>query len=275
MTQRELKSSTSGSPNLSAVASARLSAFDDGTGSCTVTYGFFGYFPKQTKFPNGVVTIWCDDSYAAHRNIVAPHLARYGWAGSAAIICEFIDDGLSNHLTMTQLRELRDRYGWEVNPHSYTLAAHAAGYPALADKGLADVQAVKSFLTANGFGACDHFAWPLGAHDAESEKIVSRYYSTGRGTISWPLQTTRPGEQYRTRSHNIDASKTLATLQSQADVVKANGGWGQFHLHNVVESGASGQTSDATTVRGFIDYLYAQGIPVLPAGDVWNAGLVG
>ncbi|WP_432679304.1 polysaccharide deacetylase family protein [Rhodococcus pyridinivorans] len=264
--------STGGTPNLTAITDLRITVVDKGTGPVVVQLGKLAYYPHETAYPNGAVTLWFDDCIPAHRTFVAPYLAQYGFAACEAVICEAVD---GTGMTLAQLRELQNLYGWEICSHSYTFASHTKGFDAMtAQEIAADVDASKTWFSERGFTTVDHFAYPRGMHNANSDTVLSRYFSTGRTTHTKPVNTMLVAEPMRMSCYLPTNTATLASVTQIIDRAYEHGAWLHLGFHDIVDSNASSSTQMLkSTFTGIIDYLATKGSRVVTVGAGWNAGL--
>lgn len=269
---------TTGSPVKTAITGIRLQVADIGSSNTTtVKFGGLFSYPRPTaNYPNGVVTFGFDDSFTSHRTFAAPYLAKYGWAGTAYTICDALNGsgiagGSGYGMTLAQLRELRDVYGWELAAHAYTVTNHTTSYPSLSASVLsAEVGQMVNWLQQNGVLTSSHFAYPLGKQSAATDAVVSRYFSTGRTLMALPLEMQQPGSPMRTRAIQV-ATGGVSTTEAAIDKAYTNGNWLQLVFHDFVTSGATGNQTLQSEFQTIVDYCSSKGIAVAPASDVWRA----
>ncbi len=101
--------------------------------------------------------------------------------------------GTAGNMTLAQIKSLCDVNGWDIGGHSYTTAAHAAGYSALSAADVdADLYNMKQWLMDNGFRGSDFWAWPLGDDSAALQAKVSKYFTYARHTYQRPGGSPMP-----------------------------------------------------------------------------------
>lgn len=257
-----------GSPVRSAVTLFRLRTGSVSGTSITVHYGGIGTVDEPTAFPNGVISITCDDSYATQYNVLRPLLDKYGWGATAYTIVDMLGDPGS--MTVDQLRSLERSNGWEVAGHAFTLAAHTAGYAAptpLADIE-SDVRQLREWLLVNGFRGADHLAYPGGRYDTESEPVMAKYFATGRTVTNRLIETVRPSNAMRLRTMSFVNTTTLGTAQAMVDKVKSGKAWGIFTFHDLVTTPTLGTQWSIANATALLAYIAAAGVPVLLVSEV-------
>ena len=72
--------------------------------------------------PDGtIVSLTFDDGLDNTYDSAAPILARHGLAGTVYVTTDFV--GEPGRMTWEELRDLQDRFAWEIGSHSITHAA--------------------------------------------------------------------------------------------------------------------------------------------------------
>lgn len=267
---------TTGTPNKAAITGFRIAPSDiSGGGGTTVKFGGIGVYDRNTAYPNGVVTFGFDDSFISHRTIAAPYLAKYGWAGTAYTICDAvsgsgISGGSGYGMTVAQLQELRDLYGWDLAAHAFSVTNHGIGFPNLSASVLSDeISQMVNWLQYNGLSSAAHFAWPRGLHSAGAEAVIRRYFSTARALQVLPYEVVQPGAPLRSRALQISAGGA-AIATAAIDKAYTNGSWLQLVHHDILSSGATGNQLNAADFQTIVDYCNTKGIPVAPVSEVWR-----
>lgn len=257
-----------GSPNRANISTLRVRTGASNGSSVTLRLGGIGLSGEPLMFPNGVVSFTCDDSYASQFNALRPALDKYGWGATAYTIVDLL--GTPGYMTLDQLNKLEQSHGWEVAGHSFTAAMHAAGYgdASTLEAIEADVRALRRWLLANGFRGAEHLAYPKGFFTAESQAVMGRYFATGRTVINRMAETLRPSDRMRLRSLSVTNTTTLATAKALVDRVKNGKAWGIITIHDLVVTPTVGTHWAIADLQALVDYVAAQGIPVMTVSEV-------
>jgi peptidoglycan/xylan/chitin deacetylase (PgdA/CDA1 family) len=258
---------------------------DDNTGNpITVNLQSVEVIPDTTEtFPNGVVSITFDDSYASQHTYARPKMDTLGYRGTLYTICDVI--GTGGYLTVPQLQSVQNASGWEVAGHAYSVTNHNTKYNALTAAVVEDdIRRTRAWMTANGFPS-DSFAYPGGwfskTTDGQSiEALTCRYFSNGRGISSADnLESFPPPMPYRMRSITGIGSlaggsakglpANLVAAGGSLDRCQLDGSWTILTFHDIV-TGSVTTTNQCsqTDFNTIMDAIAARGIPVLPVGDV-------
>jgi peptidoglycan/xylan/chitin deacetylase (PgdA/CDA1 family) len=265
---------TTGSPNRAAITDIQLVVKPKSGVAVTIRFNSVEMVDDATDtFPNGVISLSFDDGSASQLTRAAPKMAQYGYRGTLMPVVEWLGD--ANRLTLADVRTLHDVYQWDVAAHAYSAAAHSGnGFTDMTEDELdAELRAQKGWLLENGFRGRDHIAYPFSNWDSTVARVARRYFQTARVNYvnvgnTWPCSCRAD----RLESRNCGSTDLIASLQSRVDVIKSSAQWGVFTFHDIVASGASGATQmNKTTFDSLIDYIYAQGVPVLTINDVARA----
>lgn len=275
---------TSGTPARSGLTDVRLQVTDDSTAAVTVHYQSVELIPDASAiFPNGLVSICFDDCWQSVWDLGKPRLDLYGYPASMYTIQDMV--GGSNRLTLAELYHLQDRCGWEIASHAYTDADHALSYTGMTAAALdTDLRALKGWTLAQGFRGGDGTAYPLGQYGLTTDAVpvpttnlVRRYFNYARTTHSKTKETYPPGDPYRLRAISSVSSFTggyaptllTTTTTGDLDKAKANQSWLILVFHKI-SSGAATDTSTCSQAdfNSIIDKISANGMPVIPVGDV-------
>jgi peptidoglycan/xylan/chitin deacetylase (PgdA/CDA1 family) len=234
-------------------------------------------------FPEGVVSITFDDSYASPYTLGRPKMDTLGYRGTLYTIAENI--GANQYLDLSQLKSVENLSGWEVAGHAYGSANHNAKYHTLtAEVVETDIRRMRAWMVNNGFRG-DSFAYPGGwfsqtTDGVSIEGMTCRYFSSGRGISSADnLETFPPAMPLRMRSiTGIGALAGASAKGLPANLIGAggaldrcqlDGSWTILTFHEIV-TGAVTTTNQCsqTDFNAIMDAIKARNIPVLPVGDV-------
>lgn len=231
-------------------------------------------------FPNGVVALTFDDSYADALTLGKPRLDLYGYPATSFVIADLI--GTSGRLSLADLRALQDDSGWDLACHAATDADHGATFTGLTAAALdADARLMKAYAVTNGFRAPDLIAYPKGqygltADSASTTAILRKYFAAGLTTINKTRETYPPSDAFRLRRISGISSfagayqpATVTGTGGDLDQIKANGGLLILAFHEVVTSAptSSGQITQ-TDFNTIIDAINSKGIPVMTVSEV-------
>lgn len=236
-------------------------------------------------FPQGVVTVCFDDSYASVHDLARPIMDARGIPGTTYSIAERV--GTPTYVTVPQLRNVQDMSGWEVAGHSYSAAAHTNRYPSLtAEEADDDLRSLKAWLVTNGFPS-ESFAYPGGRFDPTTDgvpvdQLVGRYFNSARSILyNFSVETFPPAMRTRLRALSGISSvigvgdranvTTLTGTGGGLDRCQAQGSWLILTFHRIVTSTptdpAECSQADFQTV---MDAIVARGIPTATVADVLN-----
>lgn len=264
-----------------------LQFVDDNTGNAlTINVQSVEVIPDTTEtFPNGVVSITFDDSYASQYTYARPKMDTLGYRGTLYTIVENI--GAGGYLPLTQLHAMQDASGWEVAGHSYYSANHNAKYNTLTAAVVEDdIRRCRAWMAANGFSSAS-FAYPGGwfsrtTDGVSIEGLACRYFANGRGISSADtLEPFPPPMPFRMRSiSGIGAlaggaakglPANLTGTGGALDRCQLEGSWTILTFHDIV-TGSVTTTNQCsqTDFNTIMDAVSSRGIPVLPVGDVYR-----
>lgn len=262
------QATTTGTPDRANITHAQIRMSCNGAQNPTLRVNRLAHEPEPATWPNGVVSLAFDDGAASQYTRAAPRMDLYGYPGTLYLIADKV--GMSNYLTLAQVKELKNLHGWEIASHAYTTANHDARLPNLSDAELvSEFRNMKRYIVENGLGTGDHLAYPGGQFDADVEAIARRFFASCRMTHNTPRQTWPPRYLTRLRGLSITSGTSTATIQAEIDAAYANQTWLILIFHDVVASGATGDTQyNAASFNTVIDYLNTKGIPVKTVGDV-------
>lgn len=234
-------------------------------------------------FPNGVVSITFDDSFASQDTYARPKMDSLGFRGTLYTIVQNI--GTGGYLTLPRLQAMQAASGWEVAGHAYYSANHNSKYAFLSAAVVEDdIRRCRAWMTANGFPSAS-FAYPGGylsktTDNVSIESLACRYFSFGRGISSADtLEPFPPPMPYRMRSiSGIGALAGGAAPGFPANLIgnggaldrcQLDGSWVILTFHDIVTGSVTANTQcSQTDFNSIMDAINARQIPVLPVGDV-------
>lgn len=234
----------------------------------------------MTAFPNGLISICFDDAFAGPKTLGYAKLDSYGYPATNFIIQDYL--GTGGRLTVQDLKNRCDRYGWEIASHASLGANHALSQTGMTAAQLdADLRVQRGVLEGIGFRGASGYAYPLGQFgkttDAASTiDITRKYFSYARTTHNRTTETLPPADPYRLRAississfagGNSIASLTTTTT-GKIDKAKAEGAWLILVFHDITSGAATNTTECAQTdFNTVIDKINSAGMPVLTIED--------
>lgn len=256
--------SVTGSPTAAEMQDIRAIRFSVTPTAGNTTVLDIADFRVHRATPGGAVGISFDDGRLDTYTIAYQEMRQRGMVGAIAI--EYQAVGNSDRCTQAMLNEMYSA-GWDMCAH------HTVGFTTLTDsEQVAHHQAMRDYLSANDFDRADHiFVYPGGSRNASTDKIARGYWQVTRGVSAMTthgaigvFDPVRPPHVY------IQSSTTLAYAKTRIDRAKSLGGSVVFLFHSIVESGASAESWLRSDFAELLDYISAQGVPVLPISDIWT-----
>lgn len=255
----------SGAPPSSMVMNGiQFSVYDNNVAGRVDFYAVYAVPKPNTQ---GIVTLSFDDLYASTIGVALPKLASLGFPGTIYAIA----DRIPSVVTTEQLRTAQTIHGWEIAAHAYTTENHGIGYANLPLETLrSELRNLRAWAVGEGWSGADHFAYPLGSHDAATEAEVSKVFTTARTTESSPQPSIQADDPMRWRTNLLQSTTSLATAQAIVDSVEATNGYAHLNFHDLVTSGATGANWTIANFNTLMDYLASKDIQVMTVGDVWR-----
>jgi peptidoglycan/xylan/chitin deacetylase (PgdA/CDA1 family) len=235
----------------------------------------------HADFPNGVVSICFDDTWASPKTYAYNKMDALGFPGTMFIIQEYL--GTTNYLTLQDLKDRTDRFGWEIACHATTGANHASSQTGLTAAALdADLRTQRAVLEAYGFRGASGYALPLGqfgktSDNASTIDITRKYMSYARTTHGRTTEVLPPADPYRLRaisaigsfSGGVTAATLTTTTTGKIDMAKSEGAWLILVFHKIV-TGSPADTGECsqTDFNAIMDKIASAGMPVMTIEDV-------
>jgi peptidoglycan/xylan/chitin deacetylase (PgdA/CDA1 family) len=212
----------------------------------------------------GVVSLTFDDGYDEHFEVAAPLMAERGFRGTAYVIPGAV--GSTGHLSLAQLHELHERYGWDVAAH------HARPFTEMTpDELRRAVRGVQHFLRGHGFeeGAL-HLAFPLGKHDVGGVlPVVRRHFRTARLASAGP-ETLPPADPHRLRVMNVLRTTPPEEVRDAALRAVRHGEWLILMFHYLVDAPGLDTEYAIGDFRRLVELLGDADVPVRALTEVWD-----
>lgn len=252
------ESTTTGSPDKSAIVAIQLYAQDNGTGAVNINWGGLSSFPQP---PEGICSLTFDDGWLSQYTEAKKKMDQYGYAGTAYVSKLNIDT--TNYMTLSQCKEMELLDGWDISGHS------REDLTALSASALTtELSAMKSWLISNGFQrGINHFAYPLGRWNDSVVAELRKYFTSARTIVNFS-ETLPPADYYRLRVlYVLDTTTTAAIATAVTDAID-NGEWLILVFHKIVTTTANEIEYSISNFGTVIDNIATQGIKVRTVSDV-------
>jgi hypothetical protein len=249
-----------GAPDRTAIDGVGLYFADNGKAPVRVAWAGLSAVDHPSE---GFLSFTFDDGTRSHWEIAAPEMARFGFRGTAYVMPDQI--GQTEYLTLGEIRELRDRYRWDVAAH------HAIPFTDFTSTDLeSTILGVQRYLREQGFeeGAA-HLAYPLGRQDPEVVRpLVRKHFATARLAGAGP-ETIPPADPHLLRAVNVLDTTTAEELGEIARRARDHGEWAILMFHHLRESTATPLDYSVERFRRALERIDESGVRVLPVSEVW------
>ena len=273
-----------GAPTRSDCTDLQFQVFDTNTGTGAKLHAqSVELIPGgHADFPNGVVSVCFDDTWLSPKTLAYNKMDSLGFPATMFIIQDYLgSSGL--YLTLQDLRDRADRFGWEIACHASTGANHASSQTGLTAAALdTDLRAQRAVLEAYGFRGASGYAMPLGqfgktSDNASTMDITRKYMSYARTTHSRTTEVLPPADPYRLRAVSaigsfagaVAASVLTTATTGKIDMAKAEGAWLILVFHKIVTTtpADSGECLQSD-FNAIMDKIASAGMPVMTIEDV-------
>ena len=250
-----------GSPDRSAIDSVGWWVRDHGAGAAVVDWGGLAVVPEPAR---GAISLTFDDGYDEHLTVAAPRMAARGMRGTAYVIPGAV--GQQGYMSLAGLRELRDRYGWDVAAHHATPLTELE--PEALERALRGVQ---HYLEVHGFAqGARHLAFPLGRYDvARVMPVVRRHFLTARLASAGP-ETLPPADPHRLRVKNVLRGTRPEQIRAAARRAAENREWRILMFHYLVDAPRLDTEYSIRDFERVVELLAEEGVPVRTLTEVWR-----
>ena len=157
----------------------------------------------------GEVILIFDDGYES----ILPAIAlmnEYGFKGNLAVITDRVIGNERGYLSLKQLKQIKDEYGWDLINHSghHVNAIETYINNDDIDGFAADLLAGAKFLIKNDLNTTPNwYIYPHGATNKAIKDVVGKYYSFARTTINQP-ETYPFGDPLGVKTISADSSES-------------------------------------------------------------------
>ena len=158
----------------------------------------------------GEVILIFDDGYES----ILPAIAlmnEYGFKGNLAVIADRVIGNERGYLSLKQLKQIKDEYGWDLINHSrhHVNAIETYINNDDIDGFAADLLAGAKFLIKNDLNTTPNwYIYPHGATNKAIKDVVGKYYSFARTTINQP-ETYPFGDPLGVKTISADSSESF------------------------------------------------------------------
>ncbi len=251
-----------GTPDRSAINSIGWYVSDKGNGTPVTAY--WAGLSLLDEPAEGVVSITFDEGYDEHL-LAAKLMTAYGFQGTAYVIPEAV--GRTGYLSLHQLVDLQDSYGWDV------AALYGTPFTDLRPDELENViLGIQGFLIQNEFGdGAGHLAYPEGRQNTSLVRpLVRKHFATARITAQGP-ETLPPADRHLLRVFDVTSSTKPEEVGAAARQASENKEWLILTLHYLVEEPTNSAEYSIDNFKKILDEIKAAKVRVLPMARVWSA----
>jgi len=251
-----------GTPDRSAINSVGWYVADKG-GKAPVT-AYWGGMALVDEPSGGVVSLTFDDGYEEH-HVAAALMAEYGFRGTAYIIPEAI--GQEGYMTLHQLVDLQEVYGWDVAAH------HKTPFTDLGPDELeSTILGVKQYLEENEFGeGAGHLAYPLGKQNTQLVRpLVRKHFTSARVATAGP-ETLPPADPHLLRVYNVTNKTTPQEVGEAARRARENKEWLILMFHYLVDEPKNATEYSLEDFKALLAEVKKSEVKVMPLVKVFDA----
>jgi len=251
-----------GTVDRAAIDTIRFNITDDSSGVLTANIQMVAFMDEP---PTHIVTFTFDDAFVTDLTEAAAYMARYGFKATSHLIEANI--GGASRLTLADLQELRDMFGWDISPHHQTNPSgqSEAEY-------LVTCESTKRFLLENGFHeAQDFWSQPNGEFRNNEDTTNKKLYRTVRTITNDLGQETIPAaDRYFLRSKAWRETDTQAAIEALITSAQTNNTWLILGTHEIVASSPGATSILRSIFQGVVDFCNTNNINVMSMSQAVN-----
>ncbi len=209
-------------------------------------------------FTTGAVSITFDDGYLTQYQNAAPKLNAAGFKATFYIITQQLaDNGFSGFMQRSQVTQLFNQ-GHEIGAHTRT----HPHLPTLSQaQQLSEIQGSRTDLLNMSVGPILSFAAPYGDYNATTlQTIKDAGFAGARATL--PGVANPALDHYQLPIFSVESTTTLNDVKLAIDNAVAAKEWLILVFHRI-DTIPDQYTTSPQTFNQIIDYLSAQGVPVV------------
>lgn len=211
-----------------------------------------------------------DDARLDTYTTAFPVLNARGMVGSIPVPTSLLGTaGPPQKMTLAQLQELCNTYGWEAVSHSKTHPQLDTLTAAQVDTELDDAY---TYLLANGLSplGARHVVYPGGLWNTTVYDETTRRFRSGRGVIDLRYVVPGVADGLMPVTYVVN-TLTVATLKGVLDRLAARGGASILAFHSIADTNAGNDTytwltADFTEIA---DYVVSKGLRAYRMSDLW------
>ena len=250
-----------GAPDLAQVQKISLYVQSKGTDSMKLHLDNFEIHLAEIE---SVVSLTFDDGHDDPLP-AAKIMKKYGLIGTAYIMPEEIND--VNYLTVEQLQQLKQEYGWSISSH------HKVPIIEHADVG-ASYDDITSALLEWGADEKEvlHFAYPLGKQDRKATLPITREKMLSARVAGGGAETLPPVDWHMLKTYNVTPDQTPEMIMERVAKARKYGEWLILMFHRFTD----GEPENDLTYR-YVDFerlcqlLSESEARIMPVDEVYNA----
>lgn len=166
-------------------------------------------FAKNNVVDEPLLCLTFDDGYKTDYTFVYPEMVSRGMRGTTYVV-GYYTDYISKYMTSAELLDLHQN-GWDIQCHTFDHPYLSTLTPSLVHKQMRDND---NKFKAIGLPLAEHHAFPYGAYNHDTRKVISNYRKSQRATAG-----TVPSVQ---SLDEIDLTKIGAQIADIETVAKYN-----------------------------------------------------
>lgn len=255
-----------GKPDISKINAIEILVQDNGNRPITVWFNSLSLVDNNSK---GIVSFTFDDAVESQFTKALPILSKYNYSATSYIPTNWVNG--NGRLTVDQLKEMQDVYGWDISAHTlnHMDVSNKGNEPRLEK----ELVRSKQFLLDNGLEkGADHFAYPFGNFDNDrSMEIIKEHYKTAR-IVRGDIETLPVADPYRLRVIYVLSYTPPDIVLNRINNVIDNGDWAILVFHGIVDKDPYDVHSTylKSNFQTIVDGVYNKGIDVMTVSEVYN-----
>ncbi len=251
---------TYGNPDLNQIV--RLGFY---LGGVEVKIDFRSIEIEEAEFESIVSFTW-DDGYDDHY-LAAQIMGKYNLRGTAYLMPRQL--GQKNYLTLDQVREMKETYGWGISSH-HKIPIVEFTYADLSK----EIDYTLEYLTDFTYREeTEHFAYPLGKQNrVETLPLIRQKFKTAR-LAGGGAETLPPSDWHMLRTFNVMPHISPEELIQRVKVAREQGEWLilMFHYLSEEENPENPLAYNIQKFEEFCKLVEQEKSLVLPVDEVYEA----
>ena len=262
---------TTGNTDISKINAIEIFVRDSGKRPVTTWFNSLSLVKSNSK---GIVTFTFDDAVGTQYTNAVPILSKYNFSATTFIPIEWLER--PGRLSIEQLREMQDVYGWDISSHTM----NHVDVSQIKNVQRLEYELVnsKQFLVDNGFiKGAEHFAYPFGNFDNDlSMDLIKDHYKTAR-IVRGDIETIPGADPYRLRVIYVLSYTPPELVLNRIDRAIENGDWAILVFHGIPDKNADDVqgTYLKSNFQTIVDGVYKKGVDVMTVSEVYDKHLNG